>query len=295
METLQAGNVIKVSPRTENMNLYDLKTIDNLRKISFEKCECFLHEDHRWVLPIIHYAQEKGTLSKPCTIIIFDAHHDAKAPTCIDEIRRVRESGILLEDLICLCRDKLSCLDDDWVKTGMKLGLIGDAVIFGVEDRRNSDCLKRFKDHRGNIHRIELAGLPGGELEYQGSLSDLAQRNGLSELWSILEWQHTPKKGFTFAEDATRILLDIDLDCFVVRWKGYRFPWPDEVFEKEFLSPSECDSTKEWTGKRFFNALVSRAALVTIARESKCCGGDKKADQILSKVNHFLFDDKLTI
>lgn len=277
------------------MNLDDLRTIDNLREVSFEKCECFLHENHRWVLPIIHYAQERGTLSKPCTLVMFDAHHDTMDPGCIDEIRRIRESGIVLENLIRLCRDKLSLQNDDWVKTGMELGLIGDAVIFGVEKMWDRDRLKKFEDHRGDMHRIELAGLPSRELKYKGSLSNLVKSESHSELWNLLEWHHIPNKRFAFARDAKKILLDFDLDCFVIRWKGYLFPWRDEVFEKEFLTPSKHFSTKEWTGKRFLDALVNRAALLTIARESEYCGGNKKADQILSKINHFLFDGKLSI
>jgi len=90
--------------------------------------------------------------------------------------------------------------------------------------------------------------------------------------------------------------LDLDLDCFIVRWRNYyRFPWPDEVFEKEFLAPSSYQTTLEWTGKGFLNGLVNKASLLTIAREPYCCGSKTKATEILGKVNHFLFDDKLSI
>jgi len=50
-----------------------------------------------------------------------------------------------------------------------------------------------------------------------------------------------------------------------------------------------------WTGKDFVDGLVKRAALLTIAREPYCCGDDTKANQVLGKVNHFLFDDELLI
>jgi len=275
------------------MSLDDLKRIDNLKKVSFEKCECFLHENHRWVLPIIHYAQERGTLPKPCTLVMFDAHHDAKRPSCIEEICRIRKAGITIKNLICLCKDKLCRHDGDWVKAAMELGLIDDAVIFGVEDRWSSNRLKSFKDHRGDRHRVELLGLPRLELEPQGSLSDIAQE-GFYELWNILDWQCISNEGFTFAKCAKKILLDFDLDCFVINWRDYLFPWPDEVFEKEFFTPSTHWSTEGWTGKKLLDELVSRAALLTIARESKSCGNGEKADQILGKVNHFLFDDKLS-
>jgi hypothetical protein len=93
-----------------------------------------------------------------------------------------------------------------------------------------------------------------------------------------------------------KILLDLDLDFFIVKWKGcYRFPWPDEVFKKEFLVQSKYQTTLGWTGKDFVDGLVKMAALLTIARESYCCGGKIKANEVLGKVNHFLFDDEISI
>lgn len=276
------------------MNLSDLKEIDDLRQVPFGKCDCLLHKEHRWVLPIIFYKQQKNILSHPCTLVMFDAHHDAKDPACKNDILQIKKIGITFEGLIDLCQEKLSKLNDDWVKTGMELGLIDDAVIFGVESSADSANFKRFKDQQENIHKIKLLGLPGKELEYQGDLSDTARRESLSDLWKILGWQCDPQ--FSFAQDGRKILLDLDLDCFIVRWKGcYRFPWPDEVFKKEFLVPSRYQTTLEWTGKDFLNGLVNKAALLTIAREPYCCGGETKATQILGKVNHFLFDDKLSI
>jgi len=277
------------------MNLSDLKVIDDLRQVPFEKCECFLHKEHRWVLPIIFYKQQKNILPHPCTLVMFDAHHDAKDPFCKDDILQIMKAGITFKGLIELCLQKLSKLNDDWIKTGMELGLIDHAVIFGVESGKDTANFKPiYKDQQGNIHKIKLLELPGAELECQSDLSDTARWESLSELWKILGWQYDPQ--FSFTQDERKILLDFDLDCFVVRWKGcYRFPWPDEVFKKEFLLQSKYQTTLGWTGKDFLNGLLNKAALLTIAKEPKFCGGDTNANQVLSKVNHFLFDDKLSI
>ena len=277
------------------MNLSALEKIDELRQVPFGERECFLHKEHRWVLPIIFYNQQKKILPHPCTLVMFDAHHDAKDPLCMGDILQIKKAGITFEGLINLCQEKLSKLNDDWVKTGMELGLIDDAVIFGVESREDGVNFKPFfKDQQGIIHKIKLLGLPGTELECQGDLSDTARWESLSELWKILGWQYNSQ--FSFTEDERKILLDLDLDCFIVRWKGcYRFPWPDEVFKKEFLVQSKYQTTLGWTGKDFVDGLVKRAALLTIAREPYCCGDDTKANQVLGKVNHFLFDDELLI
>jgi len=273
------------------MDLGDLKDVDELREIQLGKCKCFVHKEHRWVLSIIYHAQGRGLLPRPCTLVMFDAHHDSKRPACMERIRRIRAAGITFDELVSLCKDSLSPLDDDWVMAGMELGLISDAVIFAGADLPAMEVPRRFTDHVGDVHRIELAALPGRELQYQGRLSDVARKKCLSELWSILGWRHAPADGFAFAQKTGQILLDFDLDCFVVHWKEYYFPWPDEVFCNEFYRVSDYSSTKGWSGKRFLDGLVHRAAVVTVAMEPNHCGGEDKAQIILGKVGRFLFSD----
>jgi len=281
------------------MNLSILEEIDELRQLSFGERECFLHKEHRWVLPIIFYNQKRKILPHPCTLVTFDAHHDTLAPTrsCNKDILRIIREGITFDKIVSLCQKKLRKSNDDWIKAGMELGLIGDAVIFWAGEEQNSKNLenfKEFKDQQKNIHKIKLLGLPREELDNQGDLSDIIRLEDLSEFWKILDWQFNHH--FSFAQDGKKILLDLDLDCFVVSWRRcYRFPWPDEVFKKEFLVQSKYQPTLGWTGKDFLNGLISKATLVTIAKEPDFCDGEKKASEILGKVNHFLFDDKLNL
>lgn len=53
------------------------------------------------------------------------------------------------------------------------------------------------------------------------------------------------------------------------------------------------DTTEGWSGKNFFDKLVTRAGLITIAAEPKHCGGPRKSMEILGKVNSYLFDNRL--
>ena len=59
-------------------NIENLLAFDELAEIKFKNCSGYIHKDHRWVLCLIYYGQEKGLLPKPCDMVIFDAHHDAK-------------------------------------------------------------------------------------------------------------------------------------------------------------------------------------------------------------------------
>lgn len=276
----------------------NLRKLDNLKKIPFEKCDCFLHDHHRWVLPIIFWAQEKRLIPELCTVVMFDKHPDAREPKeeCMEEIYLIRESGCTTNKIISLCETKLNFLDDDWVIAGMELGLIGDIVIFGAR-WGDLNVPKTYHDHRGNLHRIELLGLPYGELEFKGSLSDICYRESLSELWDTLKWERNSGGRFFFNRTADKILLDFDLDCFSCSCMNYTIPWHDDVFIEEFFTPSEYRTTRGWTGKMFLKGLMDQAGLLTIAREPGCCGGpkhgEKYADYILKKVNYFLFDNGL--
>jgi len=247
-----------------------------------------LHEDHRWLLPIAHVAQEQGLLPKPCTLVVFDLHHDALVPSCLPELRAGREN-LTVEDVIRLCGQNLSKNDDDWLKAGMELGLFGDAVIFGVEDTSDRDKYRIYRDDLDREHRIDMLQRPRGALAYQGSLSDRARSGALERIWNVLGWQILDQL-FEFLPDRPKILLSIDLDYFAVRWGDYTFPWPDEVFEREFLVASDYWSTQGWTGKAFVRGMVEKAGLVAICRESACTGGPEKSRLILSKLDEYVFD-----
>ncbi len=251
-----------------------------------------LHNDHRWTLPLIAAAQEQQYVPRPCHLIVFDRHHDALTPNCLPELQRIRAEGPTIDRLISLCEKHLRVLDDDWIKAAMELGLVEHAVVFGVEERDLRDDEMRFNDHRGGYHRIILSSLPGESLGYQGNLSDLARSEELRELWDILGWQAVDGK-FSFTNGRPKTFVTIDLDCFVISWRGYLLPWPEEVYMKTFLSASTYGPTHGWSGKKFMDGLLTSAGVLDIAREPDCCGGSEKADKILSDIDQCLFDGNL--
>jgi hypothetical protein len=237
---------------------------------------------------------QQSVIDTPVTLITFDAHNDHVTPGCIDQLRRTRESYLTVEILGDLCNQKLSKNDDDWIIAGMELGLIGDAVTLGVSTRVGEAGInKEHTDHLDAVHQIATATHPGDEFEHQGRLSDIFRRDMCHRLWDILDWKHVPRGRFDFLETARPIWLDIDLDAFVMRWEDFTFPWPDEVWRVRYCTPSQCSTTQGWTGQAFFEELLRRAVLLTIATEPSCCGGQEKAQMVLSSLNQFLFAGKL--
>jgi hypothetical protein len=276
-----------------------LPATENPVQTSLDDVPVIVHEDHRWLLPIAYFAQEKKLLPKPCTLTVFDQHDDGVKPDCTPGLL---DPNISLRALIDLCQAPprqstavapelsrhLRPLDDDWVKAGMELGIFGDAVIFGGWERGGRrDSSQLYTDKAtGKPHSIKIVSLPKAALSFKGELSDWARE--FEPIWKILGW--TQKGGFHFEDGLPKALLSIDLDCFACSCHGQTFSWPTKLFEAEFLSPTYCS---EWTGKRFLHSLIAKAGIVAIARESECTGGPEESQLILEGLNSHAFDGEL--
>lgn len=136
-----------------------------------------------------------------------------------------------MNGLIELCRHDLRALDDDWIKAGMELGLITDAVVFGVHDQTDARRagVGPLTDHTGQTHRFFALRLPRSELMHQGRLSDLAYATEYRDIWEALNWD-SGAGGFAFRQTDQALFLTLDLDCFAVSWRDYLFPWPGQVY-----------------------------------------------------------------
>lgn len=275
--------------------LAPLKEVDRLRRLTLPDTLAFAHDDHRFLLPLAHFGQERGVLPKPCKVVMMDRHHDGLAPRkaeTMDAIRRLRAEGITYPALIEFTRDALSSLDDDWLRAGMELGMFTDAVVFGVEEDLGENPFS-FVDHLGQEHRIWTnRGLPGECFGHQGNLSDLARSYALEALWDLLDWEMRAE-GFGFKQGAETVLVSLDLDAFVMPWEDFTFAWRTEVWASRFLDSSTYGTASGWSGKRFTQALLKRAGMLTIAREPKHCGEEVEMQQVFDDLNRFVFDGAL--
>jgi hypothetical protein len=86
-----------------------LPETENPKQVFVDGVPYVLHEDHRWLLPIAHIAQEAGALPKPCTVVRYDAHQDAFVPPrgAFPELQRLR-SEASLEGIVSLCNRSLT-------------------------------------------------------------------------------------------------------------------------------------------------------------------------------------------
>lgn len=227
------------------MGIEELVALDGLRRFRWQDKEVLLHEDHRWVLPMVADAQERGGLPRPVRVVLFDRHTDAAEPgelTC----------DLSVDGVIETCKHRLSHHDDDWIVAGIRMGLLADVFIFGVDDRMGD--LPKAVGEFGIFGRFEMPG----------KLGDIGVRAR-----EVLDWTQSP------------ILLDIDLDCFAYAYRDRVMAWDQSVFESEF-GPS-LDR---------FRTFLNRAGLITVCREAGCCGGEANADQIWRLFSERLLDLK---
>lgn len=266
------------------------------RILSLREKHVVIYDDHRWILPLIFEAQEDKLVPRPCTLVTFDRHHDAivPLPPALEVITDIRARETNYVDVVELVESNLSTNNNDWLRAGMELGILGDIINFGARETRNVQA--EFEDHLGNNRKIHFLNLPGGTLQHQGSLADIAKSEELQPIWDVLGWERNHPDGiFCFAKGRERIILDFDLDCFAMDWTDYLFPWDEEVWKEEFHKFSDYWSTKGLSGADVVNGLIDKAGLISIARSPIHCGGPAKVEKILSDVNRFLFYGELPL
>lgn len=279
-----------------DFGLHDLTHIYPNRVQTLYGAPAVIFRDHRWTLPVVFMAGEEGILKLPVRMVTFDRHRDSLAPLKGTELLEAFRCGKISRDtamLAELVRDHLSPRDDDWIISGMELGLLSDVIQFGSlsETQENETAVTCYRDRSGWDHSIFHLRRPAQELSYKGALSDHGHAAVKEGLWNILNW--LPETGKIRADKHT-LIVDIDLDFFTMPWEKYVFPFPPEVYEGEFFTPAQ--SPYCWSGLRpvdWMRSLVKSAGLVTVACEPDFCGSKDKAEKVLADVNFFLFESSL--
>lgn len=261
-----------------------------LRKV-YNK-DVFIFEDHRYILNILFSAFFHKKLIEPPTLVYFDKHDDGRDPiVSIEKLKRIRKEKPDLKKMWSFIEWELSPLDDDWLKVGMELGLIGDAILIGCTSADNfKDFRNSYRDHLGEEHLIFKVGHIWDGLLQKGWLVDRAQKSKYCEIWNLLGIENNPRISINSERQKTKVILDFDLDCFTTYFQEDILPWPYEYFKKYFIKPygKNYNRAKEFTDK-----LIRTAEFITIARESDYCGSFHNNAMILDSVNDIIFDNGL--
>lgn len=254
--------------------------------------DVFIYEDHRYILNILFSAFHSKKLIEPPTLVYFDKHDDGKGPmVSIDRLKSIRNRKIDQKEMWDFVEWEISTQDDDWLKVGMELGLIGDAILIGCNEASNfRDFRNTYIDHLSKEHLIFKVSHIWNGLSHQGWLVDRAQESKYSEIWDLLGIENNSYISINAEKQKTKVILDFDLDCFTTKFLEDTLPWPYEYFNKYFRSP--C-GRNYYRPKEFTDMLLRTVEFITIARETDYCGSFHNNALIFDSINDIIFDNKL--
>jgi hypothetical protein len=198
--------------------------------------EIFVFDHHRGAFAL--WALASQARGAPLSLLSFDRHLDLERPA-----EAPPGAGSPLEVLERYARLSLSPANDDHIVAAMEAGAVGDAALFARSHAPRSapfpGSFQPYLDASGRRHHCHFAHSP----------------------------DDAPADLLAWLARAGPIALDVDLDCFTTLSDGH----PDEVVSWDaelidaFLRPPDSE--------RFWDALLERAAVLTIAREPYHCGG----------------------
>lgn len=252
-----------------------------------------IFRDHRWTLPVIAAAEEKDFLSVPATVVTFDRHRDLLEPRRgIGPLRQWKTRGGSFTEIIELVENHCSPRDDDWILSGMELGLIGDVIQFNACETYEEEpaSVVSHADSGGVKHKVFQLGRPARELSFKGSLVQKSSEGITDAIARLIGWDPS-LPGISSASNG--FLLDIDLDFFTIGWLNYTLPFSDEIFDGEFFKSCQSEYYEDYSPVSFFCDLVTHASVITIATEPDFCGGNEKAKAVMRSVDRLLFNGML--
>ena len=273
-------------------NLYPLSFRSNLNIYNYYGKAIVVYDDHRYILNVLFEAAKQNLFNGETPNIIYFDHHDDSCATKL-KLKNILEKYRINEikemnsrDFWTMIEFDLSPSDDDWVTTGMELGLIKNVVCVGGKETIN---IPDWENHTfittyGNEHKGFCIGHLKHEIGNRGSLGDAftSYHPEYSDIREIFEYHNG-----SFCDKINNpLILDFDLDCFTTECRDKRYAWPETIFQTEYwIEDNQVRS--------FILNLVNRASIITICREPSCCGGIGESNKILGSLDRYFFDGVL--
>lgn len=273
-------------------NLYKISQRANVLHKRAAGKDVFIYEDHRTILNVLFQFKELQSISGPLNLIMFDAHDDFCMPT--DEA--LNEIEALLKQpsekaLNTFVEYSLNTNDDDWVRAGMELNLVGDCFLFNSQE--SSIHYKEVHQTRNFGDRTMYnLGEVWSQIGYKGKLNDPVKQYQWGDLWDAMDWQHS-QGHYHFKQERKPYVFDVDLDCFTTRILEKTIAIPEDILLERFTEPRDSHAHGYYNGHSFVQDLIDKAQIVTICIESEYCGGIRESQKIFNIIDRLFFRDEL--
>lgn len=255
--------------------------------------DVFIYEDHRTILNILTGLKKVKQLSEPPNLIMFDRHDDYCNVQVDEKLNRLSElsKDLEIEKVNQFVEFELNPLDDDWVKAGMELGVIGDCILFN-EQNSNIGYKEEYDTRNFGQKTMYNAGDIWNSLRSRGNLGDAVKSENFEDLHNALDW-HFSERRFAFKSERKKFVLDFDLDCFTVDIYGKTYSLPHNILLEKLTDRIYSDYHSYFSSADFIKDLISDAEIITICSEVGCSGGIREAQKIFNSIDVILFDEQL--
>jgi hypothetical protein len=271
--------------------IYSIAHRANINHKITSESEVIIYEDHRTILNVIYHLKNERNITSGLDIIMFDKHDDFCTPRA-SALRKV--SSFLKtpspEKLFQIVEFDLNVLDDDWVKMGMELGLIGNVFLFN-SDESSVHIREAYKTKKFGTKYLYNIGDVWSALGYHGKLNDPIKRE-YTQLWNDLGWEMIDGK-FRLSANRPKFIFDIDLDCFSTQILGKTIAIPEEIIIPRLTDYSNPSYHYYHNSQKFMKDLIKYSEIVTLCFENGCCGGIREAHKIFNMVDYVLFENEL--
>lgn len=270
----------------ELTDISQLSFRSNINTYEYGRKTIVLYDDHRWILNVIYEAKKLNLFRDKLPNVIYFDYHDDGMPTHIilgnygvDNV-----TDIDARSFWSMVEFDVRSLDDNWVTTGMELGLINNVICVGQVANNNIDIWENneYIDNKGVRHKGFCIRHFQEEMKRGGVFERISHASGdiTTDIQHILDYS---ERGF-LSVVRNPFILDFDLDCFSYNENGEQRAWPEKQFIEYYLNPDVY---------YFMCSLIDRATIITICREPKCCGGLGESNKILGYLDRYLFDGAL--
>lgn len=275
-------------------NYFELSYRSNYNVYNYQNKKIILYDDHRCILNVLFYAKYNGLLKEAPNIIYYDKHDDCIEPKeeQLEKIISFSKSNPSFEDFMKFVEFEIRCLDDDWLTTGMEMGLINHAINIGGIEIPNIESLDNnvYTDHNNFKHEIYSISHLDTELGERGCIGDFCKKEPYYQRVREI-MQFNLKNDFKFSnEPIYPLILDFDLDCFTGEIMDKTIAWPEDIFHEKIVNNHRYDRISPFS---FLNQLIERCEVITICREPNSCGGIGESNKILNYLDKYLFHNNI--
>lgn len=227
--------------------------------------DAFLFDPHRLAFPCWALALNG---QRPALLVTLDRHFDLVPPR---DPAGVPEAAAPLRELDEYARWNLDVRNYDHVLAAMEAGLVADAIVIARARPRHAFEGAEYIDRRGEKHRILATTTIDRIADGFGGAGQSPEAQDAEQL----------------IRKARSAILDVDLDCFTSPSDADPtdvVPWPRELIRRQLRPPGS---------EPFWDAVLFKARVLTIAREPLHCGGVVAANRLFEDVGEVLFRELL--